>query len=166
MYILCTDLMTQQKMVILLLCLIVVISYIAIPPLKLPSASSMTDIATKDLSHLGTYDHTTKVSTQRWIYSIEAMLYKKGFTDSYLDLFLSWNTKDNYDKNHFIEDGIQEAHTQFLHDLDEAREKNEEVRFNVSQDYDWHNFPLSFYSNEYINPKTLVLEIETLLGGD
>ena len=167
MFLLCIAVTIPQKIIIgiILLCLVAVLSYIVIPPLELPEAYSITEIATRDLSHLGKYDHTTKVSTQNWIYAIEVMLYKRGFTDNYLNLFLDWNKDNNYDKDHFIEDGIQEAHTQFLHDLEEARENKEEVNFNVSHDYDWHNYPLSFCSNEYIKPKKLVLEIETLLGG-
>lgn len=151
---------------ILVLVSIVILVYIIIPPLDYSKKISIKDIATRDLTHMGRYDNTLESSIKIWVYSIEAALYMHGHRDNYLDVFINWNKNNNYDPKGIIENAIQAGHSAFLNDVESARENNVEVSFNVSNEYDWHTYPLSFYTNEYIKPDVLISDIEEIFGGD
>ena len=150
---------------LLLLCICLYFAFdLLVPRLPYPASfSSFSAIARRDLSHIGAYNDRTRISMRYWTYSIEAALYLQNFRKPLLDVFLNWNEQHNYDPDCFILNGIQDGHTKFLNDIQEAEENNKEVAFSVSSEYDWHNYPLSFCNNEFIRPDVLVNLIDTLI---
>ena len=127
--------------------------------------SNIRKIASRDLTYIGRYDKRLTVSVKYWIYSIEVAAYKKDKSADVIDIIRGWNKNCNHDVDSYIYDGIEDAHTMFLCELDKAREEYREPDFKVSEDYDYHVVPSSFLYNDYINPKQLIKSIDMILGG-
>lgn len=127
---------------------------------------SIASIAKKDLHYVGTYNHTTTISVKYWVLSLEAAVYFANSSCNLIDTLRKWNKEYNYDPDNLILEGIESAHTDFLFILDKSREENTEPKFKISQQYDYHNYPLSFQYNDYINPNQLLQEVDRIIGGD
>lgn len=136
-----------------------------IPRLSMPEPDdNIAKNATRDLSHIGQYDNTTEVSIRYWTYAIEVAIYEVDKSFDTLTMLLSWNKEHNFDRDGYIEEGIQAAHTLFLNEIEQARTNNTEVKFGVSDNYDWHVYPLSFYNNEFLDPDKLINIVDNIIG--
>ena len=120
-------------------------------------------IANKDLKYLGKYNFRTRVSTKYWIYAIAVSAYKIGKYESIFDTFIGWNAKYNFDPFGFISEGIDCAKTEFTDAIQKAKDNNESVKFGLSSDYDYHNYPLSFRYNDYIDCNSLIEIVDEIL---
>ena len=120
-------------------------------------------IANKDLYYLGTYSFRTKVSIKHWVYAMAIAAYKAGKSDNIFDTFILWNDEYNFDPVGFISEGIDWAKTDFLDTLQKAKDNNESPRFPVASGYDYHDYPLSFNYNDYVDCESLISMIDEIL---
>ena len=120
---------------------------------------------TIDLRRIGRYNEKLTISVKYWIYAIIIALYKNNNEFNSLHMIREWNEKYNYDPQGFIYEGIERAQSELLSDLEMAREFNKEPRFMINPKYDFHNVPMSFERNEFINQDALLEEVDRILAG-
>ncbi len=128
--------------------------------------NSIYSIASMSLDCIGEYSNCTTTSIRYWIYSVEAAMWKKDSSLNLLDTFKQWNSESNNDQEGFILNGIEEAHTMFLSDLESARKEDRQPVFKVSSEYDFHVCPKSLIYNDYVDTGSLLQKIDVMMGGD
>lgn len=119
-------------------------------------------IAKMDLSLVGRYDSRLTVSVKYWVYAIEVAVYHRDKSINLIDTLRNWNNNYNEDDLGIILKGIEDAHTLFLGAINEAMQNKIEPTFKVSPCYDYHDYPLSFKYNDYINPNELINVIDSM----
>lgn len=134
--------------------------------LQLPEAKpAIAKYALRELSLLGRYDNRLSISIRYWVFAIEVYCYKQDPTFDVHSVILNWNAEHNHDSDGIIFTGIDEAHTMLLETISKAREEHVEPVFKVSPEYDYHVYPKSMIHNDYIDPDSLLVIIDSLIGG-
>lgn len=128
-------------------------------------SESISSIARRDLSIIGVYNKRLTVTMKYWTYSMLVAAYDRGLSEEVYGAIKVWNV-DNHDDGGLIEEGIELGRTQFLEEVDNARRNNEAVRFKVSSEYDYHDYPEYFKRNEYLYPDKLLEAVDNILGGE
>jgi hypothetical protein len=161
------------------LCAIIILCK-GMPTLPEPRADIMS-LASMDLSLVGRYDERLRISVKFWIYAIEVAVYESNHELNIIDILRKWNNQYNVDNDNYIYNGIEDAHTLFLKDLDDARRNREvlcanainpndvkdtHVTFHVSKEYDFHVYPKSFMYNDYIDADALLEQIDRIIKGE
>ena len=126
-------------------------------------STNLSRIAKRNTCYVGQYSSRTTVSIKYWIFSMLVNGYKLGKADDVYNLALAWNSKYNHDISGYISVGIDKAFSEFRDVLQKALDNNVEPKFNVSPCYDYHDFPLSFMYNDYVDPEALLKDIDSLL---
>lgn len=134
--------------------------------LQLPEAKpAIAKYALRELSLIGRYDDRLSLSVRYWIFAIEVYCYKKDPTFDVHSVILEWNDKYNHDLDRLIFAGIDDAHTMLLEAISKAREEHVEPVFKVSLEYDYHMYPKSMMHNDFIDPDSLLVTVDNLIGG-
>jgi hypothetical protein len=149
----------------LIICALLLLIAYRISNYTFDNVTNVYEIASKDLGSLGVYDVRLRVSVKYWIYAIETRVYQHDTKVNLIDTLRTWNKEYNKDPAGFISDGIEAAHSDFLSELDKAREENRKPSFKVSADYDYHDLPSTFNYNDHIAANVLIDQIDMLLGG-
>lgn len=119
--------------------------------------------AKRDLSVLGDYSYRLGTSVHYWVHAIEVFLYDLDITDGVYDALLRWNADCNRDGGTIILRGIESAHTQFLAEVDEGRDKKIDPKFKCDREYDYHVLPKTLMYNDYIDTEALIDKVDNLV---
>ncbi len=130
-------------------------------PYNMPETQNISKIAKRDISRLGITDFRLNNSLDIWIYSILVILYKRAPEIEVMPVIREWSlsgidTEIVYD--------VEKPYTKFLKIVDDAREKKEEPKFNVSTKYDYHVLSKTLKFNDYVDCCALLIKIDELIG--
>lgn len=134
--------------------------------IKLNKDANIYAIATKSLEYCGCYNNKLYTSVKTWIYSIHVHFFRNvDDVDSPYETVLTWFEEFCHDPDGIIYDAIQSGYTQFLQDLEVSRQLKRRAVFSVSSKFDYRQLPSTFYMNDYIQAKELVVMLDDLVRG-
>lgn len=111
---------------------------------------------------LGAYDNKLHNSLRDWVYHCYCYFYKLNKDYDIYPIFKDW-ASTCIDEESLIYNAIEDGRSKFLEDLDTARQENKPVRFNYSNEFDFHQYSKLLKNNDRVEMDLIVSKLEIYL---